>query len=50
MRTDDEALELWKKIAGLPDSTASCGIGDQVRQFLADGRYRPLRPVLGSLL
>ena len=45
---DDEAFDLWKKIAGLPE------IEDHphpdLRQFLADGRHRPLRPVLRDLL
>ena len=38
----------WKKIAGLPDSRI-IRIADQ-RQFLVDGRHRPVRPVLGNLL
>ena len=46
--TDDEAFDLWKKIAGLPDRPHHPH-PDQ-RQFLGDGRYRPLRPVLGDLL
>ena len=45
---DDEAFDLWKKIAGLPDERiiriATSG------QFLGDGRHRPVRPVLGDLL
>ena len=44
---DDEARDLWKKIAGLPDDQI-IRIADQ-RQFLADGRHRPVRPVLGNL-
>ena len=45
---DDEAFNLWKKIAGLPDEQdrAHCRVG----QFLGHGRYRPVRPVLGDLL
>jgi hypothetical protein len=46
--TDDEAFDLWKKIAGLPrrqDHPHS-----HIGQFLGDGRYRPVRPVLGDLL
>ena len=45
---DDEAFDLWKKIAGLPEVAhhPHRGLG----QFLADGRYRPLRPVFGNLL
>ena len=46
--TDDEAAGFWKKIAGLPDDRI-IRIADQ-RQFLGDGRYRPVRPVLGDLL
>ena len=45
---DDEAAGHWKKIAGLrrrPDHPHR-----HIRQFLGDGRYRPLRPVLGDLL
>ncbi len=45
---DDEALDLWKKIAGLPDKQDRPH--RRLRQFLADGRHRPLRPVLGNLL
>ena len=45
---DDEAFDLWKKIAGLPE------VADhphrRLRQFLADGRHRPVRAVLGDLL
>ena len=45
---DDEAFDLWKKIAGLPESQdhPHRGLG----QFLGDGRYRPVRAVLGNLL
>ena len=39
---------LWKKIAGLPEEPHHPH-RDQ-RQFLGDGRYRPVRPVLGDLL
>ena len=46
--TDDEAADLWKKIAGLPDDRI-IRIADQ-RQFLGDGRHRSVRPVLGNLL
>ena len=46
--TDDEAAGLWKKIAGLPDERI-IRIADQ-RQFLGDGRHRPVRAVLGDLL
>ena len=45
---DDEAFDLWKKIAGLPDSQDRAH--RRLGQFLGDGRYRPLRPVLGDLL
>ena len=45
---DDEAADLWKKIAGLPDDRI-IRIADH-GQFLADGRHRPVRPVLGNLL
>ena len=44
---DDEAHGLWKKIAGLPDSRDHPH-PDQ-RQFLDDGRHRPVRSVLGNL-
>ncbi len=46
--TDDEAWDLWKRIAGLPDERI-IRIADQ-GQFLGDGRQRPLRPLLGNLL
>ena len=45
---DDEAFDLWKKIAGLPESRI-IRIATS-RQFLGDGRHRPLRPLLGDLL
>ena len=45
---DDEAFDLWKKIAGLPDEPHHPH--RRLRQFLGDGRHRPLRPVLGNLL
>ena len=46
--TDDEAFDLWKKIAGLPESRI-IRIADQ-GQFLGDGRRRPVRALLGDLL
>ena len=45
---DDDAFNLWRKIAGLPEQQDHPH-RDQ-RQFLGDGRYRPLRPLLGDLL
>ena len=45
---DDEAFDLWKKIAGLPRVAHHPHRG--FRQFLADGRHRPVRAVLGNLL
>ena len=45
---DDDAFELWRKIAGL-DERRIIRIGTS-RQFLGHGRHRPLRPVLGDLL
>ena len=45
---DDEAFDLWKKIAGLPESPHHPH--RRLRQFLADGRHRPVRSVLGNLL
>ncbi len=45
---DDEAFDLWKKIAGLPDSRIIRIAG--VRQFLGYGRHRPLRSLLGDFL
>ena len=45
---DDQAFDLWRKIAGLPESRV---LPDpDLGQFLADGRHRPLRPLLGDLL
>ena len=41
-------LRLWKKIAGLPDDQDHPH--RRLRQFLGDGRHRPVRPVLGNLL
>ena len=45
---DDEAARLWSKIAGIPE------VQDhphrRQRQFLVDGRSRPVRPVLGDFL
>ena len=46
--TDDEAFDLWKKVAGLPEQQDRPH-PDQ-RQLLVDGRHRPLRPLLGDLL
>ena len=46
--TDDDAAELWKKIAGLPEDHI-IRIADQ-RQFLGDGRHRPVRSVFGDFL
>ena len=45
---DDEAFELWKKIAGLPERKIlpHC----RFRQFLGHGRHRPVWPVLGDFL
>ena len=45
---DDEAFDLWKKIAGLPESRIIRIAGSD--NFWADGRHRPLRAVLGDLL
>ena len=45
---DDEAFDLWKKIAG-PARRADHP-HRRLRQFLGDGRHRPVRPVLGDLL
>ena len=39
---------LWRKIAGLPDEPDHPH--PDLGQFLAHGRHRPLRPVLGDLL
>jgi alanyl-tRNA synthetase len=46
--TDDEAADFWKKIAGFSDDRI-IRIATS-RQFLGDGRHRPLRPLLGDLL
>ena len=44
---DDEALELWRKVTGLPDERiVRLGQGE----LLVDGRARPRRPVLGDPL
>ena len=45
---DDQAFDLWKKIAGLPE--VAHHPHRRLRQFLADGRHRPVRAVLGNLL
>ena len=45
---DDEAFDLWRKIAGL-DERRIIRIATS-RQFLGHGRHRPVRPVLGDLL
>ena len=45
---DDQAAELWAKIAGLPDDRI-IRIAD-LGQFLVHGRHRPLRALLGDLL
>ena len=45
---DDEAFDLWKKIAGLPEIKIVRIAGSD--NFWADGRYRPVRAVLGNLL
>ena len=45
---DDEALELWKKVTGLPDERI-LRLG-QEGELLVDGRARPGRPVLGDPL
>ena len=44
---DDEAAGHWKKIAGFSDDRI-IRIAD-LGQFLGDGRYRPVRSVLGDL-
>ena len=45
---DDEAFDLWKKIAGFPDSRIiRIATSDN---FWADGRDGPVRPLLGDLL
>ena len=45
---DDEAFDLWKKIAGLPESRIIRIAGSD--NFWAMGDHRPVRPVLGNLL
>ena len=45
---DDEAFDLWKKIAGLPEFAHHPH--RRRGQFLADGRHRPVRAVFGNLL
>ena len=45
---DDQAFDLWKKIAGLPEFADHPH--RRLRQLLADGRHRPVRAVLGNLL
>ncbi len=45
---DDQAFDLWKKIAGLPEEQDHPH--RRRRQFLGDGRHRPVRSVLGNLL
>ena len=45
---DDEAFDLWKKVAGLPEIAHHPH--RDLRQFLGDGRHRPVRPLLGNLL
>ena len=45
---DDEAFNLWKKIAGLPEFAHHPH--RRLRQFLADGRHRTVRAVLGNFL
>ena len=45
---DDEALELWRKIAGLPDGAHPAP--RRQGQLLGHGRARSRRPVLGDLL
>lgn len=51
---DDEAYDIWAKEVGVPTERI-IRIGDnkgslRVRQFLADGRHRPVRPVHRDLL
>ena len=45
---DDEAFDLWKKIAG--PARQPHHPHRRLGQFLGDGRHRPVRPVLGDLL
>ena len=52
-KTDDEAFDLWNKMIGLPadkDRAHWRQAGRRLRQLLADGRHRPLRPVHRDLL
>jgi len=54
VRADDEAYDIWTKEIGVPPSAAAHrrqARWPQVRerQLLADGRHRPLWPVLGDL-
>ena len=46
-RDDDEAFDLWKKIAVLPEPHHPVR---REGQFLGHGRHRSVRPVLGDLL
>ena len=48
MPTTTRLSALWEKIAGLPDRQDHPH--RHQRQFLVDGRYRSLRPLLGNLL
>ena len=45
---DEEASRIWKKLTGF-GADKIIRIAD-LRQLLADGRHRPVRPVLGDLL
>ncbi len=47
-REDDDAEELWQKVAGVPKEPHFPPRREG--QFLADGRHRPLRPLLGNPL
>ena len=47
LHDDDEAVQLWTKIAGLPDERIQARHDGEL---LVDGRARPGRPVLGDLL
>ena len=44
---DDEAYDIWRKLCVPADRILELGRG---RQLLADGRHRPVRPLLGDLL
>jgi alanyl-tRNA synthetase len=44
---DDEAFDLWKKIAGFATTRSSAS---RPRTISGDGRHRSVRPVLGDLL